>query len=79
MTKEYLGFVIVCEPNEAWDGSFKSNHLTVRRPPDRRKGETADTFICSMWWPSKCRDGIKEGIKLVDKHVKAMTVSPGKD
>ncbi len=79
MTTEYLGYTITCEPNEAWDGSFKSNYLTVRKPADKRRGESKDEWICSMWWPSKCKDGIKEGIRLVDKHVKAMTVSPGKD
>jgi hypothetical protein len=31
-----------------------------------------------MWWDGKEKEGIKFGIKIVDRHVKAMTITPGK-
>lgn len=73
----HLGYEISCEPNEAWDGSFKSNMLVILKPAAHKRAHS-DKFLVSMWWPGKVKDGIKEGVKLVDKHVKAMTISPGK-
>jgi hypothetical protein len=75
MTITYLGYKIVCAELESWDQKVKSNHLTITRP--KMKGHEA-TDMLEMWWPGKEKDGIKYAVGLVDRHVKAMTITPGK-
>ena len=72
----HLGYEIICGEMTSWDRSLKSNRLTVYR---LWKGQNLQPErILEMWWPSKISAGIKYGVALVDRHVKAMTITPGK-
>jgi hypothetical protein len=68
----HLGYVIECTEQDSWDFSFRSNKLTIRSVKDSKN------LLCDFWWDRKEKDAIKYGIKLVDTHVKAMTITPGK-
>lgn len=70
----HLGYEIHCDEIDSWDFKFRSNHLVVSRATLNKPREV----LVSIYWPGKMKDGIKEGVKLVDKHVKAMTISHGK-
>lgn len=70
----HLGYEIECAEHESWDLKVKSNHLTISRAGVNK----ARVKLVEIYWPGKMKDGIKEGVKLVDKHVKAMTITPGK-
>lgn len=74
MKVTHLGYQIECEEQDSWDFKFRSNFLTISRAGVNK----ARVVLVSIYWPGKMKDGIKEGVKLVDKHVKAMTISPGK-
>lgn len=73
----HLGYEIKCESEESWDGVFKSNMLSIRKPA-KDAHMHRDRFLVCMWWDQKEKDGIKFGVKLVEKHIRAMTITPGK-
>lgn len=74
MKINHLGYEIVCEQKVSWDGKITSNHLFIRRPPSL---DTIEEVLVKLWWDDKIAKGIKYGTKLVEQHVRAMTISPG--
>jgi hypothetical protein len=71
----HLGYEITCEQRISWDGKITSNALKIRKPPVRDKKEEV---LVDVWWDQKMQKGINHGIKLVEQHVRAQTINPGR-
>lgn len=66
MIREYKGWTITCQKEEAWDGSFTSNYLTVVRLLPKKPIE----FFLSQWWRGKVADGVAHAKAMIDAEPK---------
>lgn len=74
MKVTHLGYEITCEQRISWDGKITSNALIIRKPPTKTEKEK---ILMDVWWDQKQSKGISHGIKMVEQHVRAMTIRPG--